>query len=648
MAISEEWIKNNPEKFRAGLAKKWAEDPNALANAMRANPDAWDFTLPVAGGGGRLTPAPPHTKESLGGISETPDDEYTVINGSNAGSVFQRQQDKRTGKARQKAQEALGIEGPKAKGRKGTTLNRTKNQIEQVAQANPDLSPAELAKLLDPIVREGSSTGLLSGTGFVNPASKKKGPGNPALTTNLAREAIVKRAEEQGIPLINDEGVLDTGFGSAILASDLAEMYGVDSVNDLDFGKLGTAGGRGSVDVKEMSDFQKIANAAPGIALGAILPGVANVGGFLGGVLGGGASNVSNQFVANDGFDDFDFGSAGKSALQGGITASLGDLFKDIAQPGWDPNKVNADGTVGGWSNTSDVGKLLGPNGLLGGISELNVEPLQELLTKGSGWADSALSFLNPFSGAPEGGVISYDVGGFQDFVRTNAEKINASANTFLDMVAKAATAGEESNLNDQRFYDFISERDPDMTSDLVMYESPYGHGNTFSEALSKWVENYFDQDSSEPEPLPEEKEEEGLVIGSGVSEKALPTDNEILPTENEETVADINEDTLPADTVSDDSEELPGDEDRLVVGSTPTTTIDVEDILPTATTATPTVTSTASSSSTDSLLGGGGGGEFEPEWTELFPYTKLTPLQKKALRPYAEIISAIKRGRVA
>jgi hypothetical protein len=536
------------------------------------------------------------------------------------------------------------MDGPIASGRQGQLTFNTKARINQVAQENPDLSPAELAKLLDPIVREGSSTGLLSGTGFVNPASKKKGPGNPALTTNLAREAIVKRAEEQGIPLINDEGVLDTGFGSAILASDLAEMYGVDSVNDLDFGKLGTAGGRGSVDVKEMSDFQKIANAAPGMALGAILPGVAQVGGFLGGALGGGASNVTNQFVANDGFDNFDFGAAGESALQGGITASLGDLFKDIAQPGWDPNKVNADGTVGGWSNTSDVGKLLGPNGLLGGISELNVEPLQELLTSGSEWANSALSFLNPFSGAPEGGVISYDVGGFQDFVRTNAEKINASANTFLDMVAKAATAADEPNRYDERFYDFISERDPDMTSDLVMYESPYGHGNTFSEALSKWVENYFDQDSSkpEPEPLPEEKEEEGLVIGSGVSEEALPTDDVVLPTENEETVADINEDTLPTDSVD---ERLPT-EDGLVVGGTfaPPTT-DVEDELPTVT---PTVTSTASSSSTDSLLGGGGGGEFEPEWTELFPYTKLTPLQKKALRPYAEIISAIKRGRVA
>ena len=367
-------------------------------------------------------------------------------------------------------------------------------------------------------------------------------------------------------------------------------------------------------------------------------------------VVGAFTKGAVNDALISGAQGDFDLEDSALAGLVNVGTRIVGDIFADADQT--KDGSITQDTTVDGvrlgdmppleraqafarLSNSTDLYGLLGEGGLLDtiGISGVGYLPTD--------YIGDAMNFLG----------IGDPVEGVRKAQEERQQKIDDLSPALSAEQRAEAIAGidREYEAEIQRFdeRDFIIDRTRGEGEQSGIWEFndvlPSSGGTTFQDIIL----------GGSPEvgggpyipDLPEEEEEVELPKSVSSEEEELPAG----PVEEEE-ITDVSEDdtitegedelvvggdagTLPD---SEPDEPLPGSEDPVIVDSPPAFE-DNEDLPEELN-----VTSSGGGTS-QTLVGGFSGGEFEPEWTDLFPYTKLTPLQKEKLRPYAQLLSMIR-----
>lgn len=313
--------------------------------------------------------------------------------------------------------------------------------------------------------------------------------------------------------LAADRGQAFVNAYSNPVFAELSQQYGISPVTTNSDGDQWIFMGSGYNETSEIAgtDWSRlIVSTAISTMLSPAFGG--NIGGFLGGATTSVAKSAMNQLLLTGSLDLTELAKAG---LTGGAMASFGDLIKDsmnfrsedldalgnklvsdetafLKASGFTDNEINSfinqglkvgeafdiggEGVTQGFAqavalaDTSDVGKLFGPNGLLagfGGDEYINTQWMQGIIDKYTQGVNAAFSVI------PGGDVIA-------DFL-------------IPDTTWSSLTAQEKINLMeegifgpyDERFYDFLSERGDDAANFIGVWESsPNGTGGTFAQAV--------------------------------------------------------------------------------------------------------------------------------------------------------------------
>ena len=620
--ITEEWIRENPEKFAAALEAKWAEDPSLMEQAFQANPGAFltagtesrsdikldtlhdrELLLAQAEGGG--------FRNSGGTLSVNDDIVQNAIDRANNAGI---------------------------------------NLVENVGGDRYRI--ADIGLNVTPEYTDALTTmGLLPELDFRGWEKHRGGDGTFSISYHEPETVFADTLFKSIVPAA--VGMLTTGaLGGGLVAGALG---GGTSAT---FGSVASGGG---FDPEEIAKGALTGAASGWLSEGGLSELVGDnaftqvydspnvVGAFTKGSV--------NDALISAAQGDFDLEDSALAGLVNVGTRVVGDIFADADQT--KDGSITQDTTVDGvrlgdmppleraqafarLSNSTDLYGLLGEGGLLDtiGISGVGYMPTD--------YIGDAMNFLG----------IGDPVEGVRKAQEERQQKIDDLSPALSAEQRAEAIAGidREYEAEIQRFdeRDFIIDRTRGEGEQSGIWEFndvlPSSGGTTFQDIIlggspevggGPYIPDLPEEEVEQPKSVSSEEEE--LPAGPVEEEEITDVSEDDTITEGEdELVVGSGAGALP-DSGSDDDlpdsepdEPLPGTEDPVIVDSPPEFE-DNEDL--------PEELNVSSSGggTSQTLVGGVSGGEFEPEWTDLFPYTKLTPLQKEKLRPYAQLLSMIR-----
>lgn len=257
--------------------------------------------------------------------------------------------------------------------------------------------------------------------------------------------------------------------------------------------------------------IEQIANAAlPIVASAALGPAIASQ--LPTGAIGAaGTSSILDAGLQLALTGDLDLGQVLESGLTAGAVSVGTDVIRDAVNPTVPETIVNSSGetVLNPLYQSTDLGQLIGPNGLLGGdyldvswLSDILVPELEEVARLPSG----QLVPPDPITGLFDIGGQMVEGGDILNGLIDGVDLVRPDFTSALDLIPEGVFDGiadvgdfavdlmqgvgalpqDENFWFDQRFYDMVTPRSPNAAIQGAFEEPPTGHGGTLPEAIAE------------------------------------------------------------------------------------------------------------------------------------------------------------------